>query len=196
MTLRSVIRDALVYAGVVLLAPLWLPARVERRARRGDGWFAGCAELLSLVPGKLGIFARRSFYRMTLDYCATDVSVGFGSLLAHPDAELHFGVYIGLRCTVGKAILERDVTIGSNVDILSGRRQHAFDRLGEPIQNQGGRLERIRVGRNSWVGNSAVVLADIGADCVIGAGSVVVKPIPARSVAVGNPAGVIKARAA
>jgi acetyltransferase-like isoleucine patch superfamily enzyme len=181
---------------VVLLVPLWLPAWGERWARLGHGWFAGCAELLSLVPGKLGIFARRSFYRMTLDYCAMDVSVGFGSLLAHPDAELHARVYVGLRCTIGKAVLERDVTVGSNVDILSGRRQHAFDRLGEPIQNQGGRLERIHIGRNSWIGNSAVVMADVGADCVIGAGSVVVKPIPGRNVAVGNPAGVIKVRAA
>jgi maltose O-acetyltransferase len=39
-------------------------------------------------------------------------------------------------------------------------------------------------------------MADIGAECVIGAGSVVVKPVPAQSVAVGNPSTVIRSRAA
>jgi acetyltransferase-like isoleucine patch superfamily enzyme len=51
---------------------------------------------------------------------------------------------------------------------------------------------RIRIGRNAWIGNSAVVMADVGDNGVIGAGSVVVKPIPADSVAVGNPAMVNK----
>jgi acetyltransferase-like isoleucine patch superfamily enzyme len=193
---RALIRDTLVFAGAVPLAPLWLPAWAARHLRLGDGWFAGCAELLSLVPGKPGIFLRRSFYRMTLDRCATDVHIGFGTLLAHPDAEFDAGVYVGPRCTLGKVVLERDVTIGSNVDVLSGRRQHDFARLDAPIQNQGGAFTAVRVGRNSWIGNSAVVMADVGPDCVVGAGSVVVKPIPARSVAVGNPAAVVKTRAA
>jgi virginiamycin A acetyltransferase len=193
---RSLARDVVVYTGAVLLAPLWLPAMIARRAQLGDGWFAGCAELLSMVPGKPGVFLRRSFYLMTLNRCATDVHIGFGSLLAHPDAEICRGVYVGLRCTIGKATIDEHVTIGSNVDVLSGRRQHAFDRPGIPIQDQGGRFAPVRIGRNSWVGNSAVVMADIGSDCVIGAGSVVVKPVPPGSVAVGNPSTVIRTRAA
>jgi virginiamycin A acetyltransferase len=193
---RALVRDALVYAGAIVLTPLWLPALIARRLGIGDGWFTGCAELLSLAPGRLGVFLRRSFYRVTLDRCATDVHFGFGTVLAHADVEIHGGVYIGLRCTLGKVVLEQDVTIGSNVDILSGRRQHDFDRVDTPIQNQGGRFSQIRIGRNSWLGSSAVVMADVGDECVIGAGSVVVKPIPPRSVAVGNPAAVIKGRAA
>jgi acetyltransferase-like isoleucine patch superfamily enzyme len=193
---RPLLRDALVYGGVVLLWPLWLPAIVERNLRRGNGWFASCTELLSLIPGKAGIFLRRSFYRMTLDGCSTDVHVGFGSLFAHPDAEVRARVYIGLRCTLGKVILEDDVTIGSNVDLLSGRRQHGTASVDTPIQEQAGEFAHVRVGRNSWIGNSTVVMADIGAESVIGAGSVVVKPVADRSVAVGNPATVVKARAA
>src|SRR3954454_20641264 len=115
--LRPAVRDALVYAGAVLLAPLWLPARAERRLRLGEGWFRGCAELLSLVPGWPGVGLRRSFYRMTLDRCATDVSLGFGTVLSHPDAELHAGVYVGLRCSIGKGMLERDENVGSNVGV-------------------------------------------------------------------------------
>ncbi len=194
--MRALARDALVWLGVAATAPLWLAARLERRWGRSDGWFAGCAELLSLVPGKPGIFLRRSFYRMTLPACATDSHVGFGSTLAHPDAEIHAGAYIGSRCTLGSVIVEEDVMIGSNVDVLSGRRQHGFARRHVPIQRQPGTFERVRIGRNSWIGNSSVIMADVGRHCVIGAGAVVVKPIPDGCVAVGNPATVIRATAA
>jgi acetyltransferase-like isoleucine patch superfamily enzyme len=37
-------------------------------------------------------------------------------------------------------------------------------------------------------------MADVADDCVIGAGSVVVRAIPARSIAAGNPAKVKKSR--
>ena len=194
--LRALARDALVWLGVAILAPLWLFAWVERRVARRDGWFAGCAELLSLVPGKPGIFLRRSFYRMTLAVCATDCHIGFGTTFAHPDAEVHAGVYVGSRCTIGSATLEDDVTIGSNVDILSGRRQHGYDRLDLPIQRQSGAFQQVRIGRNSWIGNSSVIMADVGEDSVVGAAAVVVRPIAPGSIAVGNPAEVIRTRAA
>lgn len=193
---RATARDALVWLGAALLTPMWLPARLERRRGRRDGWFAGCAELVSLVPGKPGIYLRRSFYRMTLAACATDCHVGFGTTFAHSDAEIHAGVYIGNRCTIGSAIIEADATIGSNVDVLSGRRQHGTASITRPIQQQPGRYERIRIGRNSWIGNSSVVMADVGKHCVVGAGAVVVKPIATGTVAVGNPATAIRSRAA
>jgi maltose O-acetyltransferase len=52
----------------------------------------------------------------------------------------------------------------------------------------------ITIGKNVWVGSGAIVLGGvtIGDDSVIGAGAVVTKDVPARSVAVGNPARVIK----
>lgn len=45
-----------------------------------------------------------------------------------------------------------------------------------------------------WIGGSVVIVPGvrIGKGSTIGAGSVVVKDIPARSVAVGNPARVVK----
>jgi maltose O-acetyltransferase len=52
----------------------------------------------------------------------------------------------------------------------------------------------IRIGNNVWLGGSTVVLpgVTIGDNSVIGAGSVVVKDIPANVVAVGNPCKVVK----
>ena len=47
----------------------------------------------------------------------------------------------------------------------------------------------IKVGNNVWFGGNVVVLpgVTIGDNAVIGAGSVVVKDIPANHLAVGNP---------
>ena len=52
----------------------------------------------------------------------------------------------------------------------------------------------IRIGNNVWIGGSSVICpgVTIGDNSVIGAGSVVVKDIPANVVAVGNPCKVIK----
>lgn len=193
-SLRSGLRATLVAAFSLLTAPLWLGCRLQAVLTGGESFFAACSEFLSLFPGRWGIYLRRGFYRRTLDEYATDASIGFGTLLAHPQVRIGQGVSIGPRCTLGRAILEDHVTLGSNVDVLSGRHQHHFDDLNTPIQQQGGAYRAVRLGRNSWIGNSAVVMADVGAECVLGAGSVVVKPIPPRSVAAGNPATVKRRR--
>ena len=54
--------------------------------------------------------------------------------------------------------------------------------------------KKIKVGNDVWIGGNVVVLpgVTIGDNCVIGAGSVVNKDIPANSIAVGNPCKVIK----
>ena len=46
----------------------------------------------------------------------------------------------------------------------------------------------------TWVGANVVILAGVtvGKHCIIAAGSVVTKDVPAYSVAVGNPARVVK----
>ena len=52
----------------------------------------------------------------------------------------------------------------------------------------------IKVDNNVWFGGNVTVLPNvtIGDNCVIGAGSVVTKDISANSLAIGNPAKVIK----
>jgi acetyltransferase-like isoleucine patch superfamily enzyme len=51
-----------------------------------------------------------------------------------------------------------------------------------------------RIGRNCFIGGHALILPGvvIGDGCVIGAGSVVTKDVPARSVAAGNPARILR----
>ena len=87
-----------------------------------------------------------------------------------------------------------DVLFGSGVHVLSGTKQHHIDDPDTPINAQGGVFERVKIGANSWIGNGAKIMADVGEGCVIGAGSVVTKPIPDFTIAVGNPAKVVRSR--
>jgi acetyltransferase-like isoleucine patch superfamily enzyme len=177
----------------VLVAPVLLIYRTEAAllpGRRVQA-FQGCGQLLSLVPGLPGIYLRRAFYRRSLSACSDDCSIGFGTLLTNPEARVGRHVYIGARCTVGNAAIADDVLIGSNVDILSGRNQHAFQRLDIPVRLQGGQYDRVTLGRDAWIGNSACVTADVGEQAIVAAGAVVVKPVPPRMIVGGNPARII-----
>ncbi len=88
------------------------------------------------------------------------------------------------------------ITFGDNVFIAP---QCGFYTAAHPLdpaaRNAGLEFAKpITVGNNVWIGGGVKVLpgVTVGDNCVIGAGSVVVKDIPANSVAVGNPARVIK----
>ena len=90
--------------------------------------------------------------------------------------------------------LEDDVLLASNVDVISGTGQHRFEDPDVPVREQGGTFERVTIGADTWIGNRAVVMADVGPQCVVGAGSVVTKPLEARSTAVGSPARAVGRR--
>lgn len=51
----------------------------------------------------------------------------------------------------------------------------------------------VKIGHGVWIGDSVIILAGVtvGNGAIIGAGSVVTKPVPAYAIAVGNPARVI-----
>ena len=91
---------------------------------------------------------------------------------------------------------EAPVIFGDNVFVAPNC---GFYTAGHPLdaerRNKGLEYARpIKVGDNVWFGAAVTVLpgVTIGDNCVIGAGSVVTKDIPAHSLAVGNPCKVIK----
>ena len=90
----------------------------------------------------------------------------------------------------GKIVFGDDVLIGPDCTFVTAT--HPTD----PMKRKEGyqQFKNITVGNNVWFGASVTVCpgVSIGDNCVIGAGSVVIKDIPANSVAVGNPCKVIK----
>ncbi len=111
--------------------------------------------------------------------------------------EIGARVYLGTGCCLhghqGVEIGE-DTLLAQNITITPF--SHRFEDPSIPIIKQGGHSRKINIGRDCYLGKCVCVLwsADIGDGAVIGAGSVVVKPVPSYSVAVGVPARVIHQR--
>jgi acetyltransferase-like isoleucine patch superfamily enzyme len=175
-------------------APNFLAYELAARVFERDTAFHHASQALSLVPGYAGIYLRREFYRLTLEACSDDCCISFGTVLSHAGTRIGKKVYMGVGCNVGLSDIGDDVLFGSDVHVLSGSKQHHIDDPDVPINEQGGTFERVSIGRNTWIGNGARVLADVGEGCVVGAGSLVTKPVPDWSVAVGVPARVVKRR--
>jgi acetyltransferase-like isoleucine patch superfamily enzyme len=192
--MRRVLKRAADALALLLVLPCYLGyllgALVLGRLRVFPGW----SQAMSLVPGLTGVFLRRAFYRLALPRCQEDSCLSFGTVLSNPTAEIGRGVYVGLYCCLGDVTLGDDVLLGSHVSVVNGGSQHGTERLDIPVREQPGVWARVTIGRDTWVGDRAVIMADVGAHCVIGAGSVVTKPIPDYAVAVGSPAKVIRYR--
>ena len=73
---------------------------------------------------------------------------------------------------------------------------HIFEDPKDWIICQGGHSKKVTIGKDAYIGMGVCILysGDIGDGAVVGSGAVVVKPIPPYTVAVGNPAKVIRKR--
>ncbi len=103
----------------------------------------------------------------------------------------------GENCFISKAANIPDpylLSIGNNTWITSGCQLLCHDASVIMINiMRGGHLDRVGpivMGDNSFLGNNVIVLPDsrIGANAIVGAGSVVTKDIPENSVYAGSPA--------
>lgn len=100
---------------------------------------------------------------------------------------------IGLSNTIiGPVTIGNDIRLAQNIT-LSGL-NHNYEDVSVPIHVQGVSTSPIVIEDNSWIGANVVVVAGvtIGKHCIVAAGSIVTKDIPPYSVAVGNPARVLK----
>jgi acetyltransferase-like isoleucine patch superfamily enzyme len=174
---------------VVLVAPLILAAWLEKRLVGTEVVFVSLSQLLSLVPALPGTWLRGAFYWGALERCSWQVHVGFGSIFSHRGARLGERASIGSYCVIGHADVGDAVMIGSRVSIPSGKRQHFDD---EGRLSSGTRFDRVTIGEHAWLGEGAIVLADVGARSVVSAGAVVTRPMPAGVLVGGNPARVIR----
>jgi acetyltransferase-like isoleucine patch superfamily enzyme len=150
------------------------------------------AQACAMAPGLPGDYLRIAFYKLTLLECSLSSHISFGTFFAHREARVGPRVYIGSYCVLGKVNIGEGTQIASAVQILSGGRQHARDSEGRISGSGEGEFTPVTIGADCWLGASAVVMADVGPGSTIGAASVVSRPIPAGSVAVGSPARVIR----
>ena len=134
---------------------------------------------------------------------------GEGSFMQGP-ITFHYGTHtkIGAHCFInfnftvqddGEVTIGDNCNFGPNVTIVTPVHPMLPDER-KQLLCPDGKLRRlcyakpVHIGHDCWFGANVVVCpgVTVGENCVIGAGSVVVKDIPANSFAAGNPCRVIR----
>jgi acetyltransferase-like isoleucine patch superfamily enzyme len=167
----------------------WL---VDRITHDAESIFLFWAHAFSVFPGKSGMFLRRAYYRLTLERCASNFYIGFGALFTHRCAIVEQDAYIGAYALVGSAHLGKGCLIGSRASLLSGTEQHALDDQGRWGPCDRTRLRRITIGDYAWIGEGAIVMANIGAGTMVAAGAVVEQDTRAGILVAGNPSRFVR----
>lgn len=176
----------------ILSWPVVLPLALL--SRLSDFMFRTCSDLLSIVPYIFGVIMRYEFYKWTLTRVGKNVAIGFGTIFFYPDIEIGDHVLIGNYnvihyCNFGSYVLTAD-----QCQFLSGSKYHNHERTDIPMAIQGGKIRRIQVNDDCWIGANSVIMNDIGKGSIVGAGSVVTHPVEPYTIVVGNPAQLIRRR--
>ncbi|MCF7980470.1 MAG: acyltransferase [Pseudomonadales bacterium] len=173
-----------------LMLPLTLPCKFEEKLISKDVEiiFNICTQMVAMLPGLPGVFLRRGFYSIALEHCSLESHIGFGTIFSHRATRVADHVYIGSYTLIGSAIIGKHCLIGSRASILSGTALHILDDNGTWTPYSPERLERITLQPNVWIGEGAIVAANIGQGSMIGAGCVVTTPVKPQVIMAGNPA--------
>ena len=160
----------------------WIRPFVGLFMKRGKGSVIYRSVRKDITPFHPFVIGKQSVIE---DYACINNAVG----------EIHIGnnTRIGLHNTIiGPVHIGSQVNIAQGV-VISGL-NHNYQNTNRPISEQGVYTSLITISDDVYIGANTVIATGvtIGKHCVIGAGSVVTKDIPGYSVAVGNPAKVIK----
>lgn len=167
----------------VTVAPLIVLLRTKLIGFKAGG------QLLSLIPGGLGLALRRAWYRATLAACGERLRIGFGTFIRDPRTRF------GDDCVVAEYVAIAPVWCGSNVIIgehvtIQGRGR-GYDRRDRPVRLQSTGEPTVRIGDDVWIGANAGVFSEVAAHSIVASGAVVVDTFPEWSVLGGVPARVM-----
>jgi acetyltransferase-like isoleucine patch superfamily enzyme len=163
--------------------------RHAHKIRLGDGVIVDDGAVLDAKgETNAGIAIGDNVYigRNTIVYCKNgDIRIG-----RNVNISANCQVYSSNALTLGP-----DTVIGAFTYLLSGGAYDYRDTTRTFAEQSGMETKGpLTIGANCWIGAHVSVLdaACVGDHCVLGAGAVVTRPIPANSIAVGVPARVVK----
>jgi acetyltransferase-like isoleucine patch superfamily enzyme len=131
-------------------------------------------------------------------YISGLLTIGSGRTVDCPELVIGNKVFIGHGTTIkpNRSIVIEDGVLIAQGCFIADSDEHPIDLKSrwEGAPAPAARIQPIHIGRGAWLGRDCYVLkgVSIGEGAVIGAASVVTSDVPAFSVAVGNPARVIR----
>ncbi|MFY0518406.1 acyltransferase [Lysinibacillus sp. UGB7] len=150
--------------------------------------------MLNLLP----YFIRKCLYKILFEEFGEHNHIDHGTYFRYTKKiSIGNGVWINRGCSFFSSYQVKDayikignnVAIGPNVTFFSA--SHDYSQIDLPDT-----AASIIVGDDVWIGGRSIILpgVSIGDGAIIGAGSIVSKSVPPYTIAVGNPAKVIKRR--
>lgn len=182
-----------------------------------------CCFLISWLPGRVGILARRLLFKGAMQHCGVKLTTEQGCRFCGVN-KMRFGnnVSVGYGCSFFAQATERGIEIGDNVSFNSDvmvnadvgglirigsnsiigpgtimrSSDHVFTSRDVSIRYQGHKAGTIVIEEDVWVAANVVVVGNvrIGRGAVIAAGAVVVRDVASYTVVGGVPARLIKER--
>jgi len=132
----------------------------------------------------------------------TELLGGLGDdaeVMAPFECDYGYHITVGARTFInyGAVVLDgAEVTIGDDVQIGPGVQLITATHPLDPVERRRGAetAKPVTLGDGAWLATGVIVLpgVNIGAETVVGAGSVVTKDLPAGSLCYGNPCRVIR----
>jgi maltose O-acetyltransferase len=169
--------------------------KLSRMFGRGIYFFA---KHLPVSTSKYGFLGRKLRY-----FAAKRICTEIGERVnIEKDTVFASDIHIGNDSALGvRSYIETGTVIGNDVmmgpECMIFTKNHRFDRVDIPMRKQGEtEVLPVIIEDDVWLGARVLLLpgARVGSGSVIGAGAVVSGEIPPMSVAVGNPARVVKRR--
>lgn len=144
---------------------------------------------------KMGSDVRLSVF-INLYGCSIGDSSKIGAFV-----EIQKNASIGKHCKISShtficegVVIEDDVFVGHGVTFTNDTYPRATTSAGALQTEMDWKVEPTLVRRGASIGSGATILPNIciGEEAIVGAGSVVVKNVPPRSIVAGNPARVLR----
>lgn len=114
--------------------------------------------------------------------------------------EIQKDVVIGKNCKISShtficrgVYIHDNVFIGHNVSFINDKYPRAVNINGSMQDEKDWKVIKTIVDEGASIGTSVTIMCGltIGKDAIVGAGSVVIKDVPAKAIVVGNPARII-----